>query len=135
MNPGPILIIRNIFPLYLLAVLLSPLINYENTKNIFFLICFLFAYLHFYLQSPPSSPLLFAITTITFTFICFVFPICFFFLESVAKLVKTCDTLTGKQGSLFFLLHVGSILTYSNLCYFDPVLLQAINCALAADFS
>ena len=70
----------------------------------------------FILQSPPPSSFLFALH----------FSYLFCFLESLAKLSRTYDTLAGKQGSLFFLLHVGSILTYSNLCYYDPVLLQAI---------
>ena len=125
MNPGPLLNIRNTFPLYLLAVLFSPLINFENTKiyllsylHLSTFICHHHHHLHFY----------FAITTIIFIFICFAFSYLFCFLESLAKLARTCDTLAGKQGSLFFLLHVGSILTYSNLCYFDPVLLQAIIC-------
>ena len=74
-------------------------------------------HLHFY----------FAITTITSTFTCFAFSYLFCFFESLANLVRTCDTLAGRQDSLFFLLHVGSILTYSNLCYFDHVLLQAIS--------
>ena len=116
MNPGPLLNIRNTFQFYLLVALFSSLINFGNTKTL----------LLSYLLLICTPPLLLAITTITSTFICLVFPICFCFLESFVKLVRTCDTLTGKQGSLFFLLHVGSILTYLNLCYFDPVLLQAI---------
>ena len=92
-------------------------------KNIF---AFLFAsYLHistlfaittiistFILQSPPSPPLLLAL----------LFSYLFCFFESLANLARTCDTLAERQGSLFFLLHVGSILTYSNLCYIEPVL-------------
>ena len=78
MNPGQILIIRNTFILYLLAILFSPFIYYENTKT------YLPFYLHIYLpvytlfvitiiistfilQSPPPSWFLFAL----------LFPICF----------------------------------------------------------
>ena len=111
MNPGLILIIRNTFILYLLAVLFSPFIYYENTKiylpsylhlylPLFTFICHHHHHLHFY----------FAVTTITSTFICFAFSYLFCFFESLANLARTCDTLAGRQGSLFFLLHVGSIL-------------------------
>ena len=95
-------------------------------KNIFaFLFASLFASLHFYLPS-SSSPLLFCNHHhhLHFYLLCFFLLVCFF--ESLANLARTCDTLAGRQGSLFFLLHVGSILTYSNLCYSNPVLLQAI---------
>ena len=123
MNPGPLLNIRNTLPLSLLAILFSPFIYYENTKISLLLylpsytfICHYHHHLHFY----------FAITTSILVFICFAFFYLFCFFESLAKLARTCDTLAGKQGSFFFLLHVGSILTYLNLCYFDHVLLQAI---------
>ena len=75
-NPGPLLNIRNTFPLYLLAVLFSPFIYY---KNIFaFLYAYLFAFLHFYLPSPSSSPLLFCNHHhhLSFYLLC-IFHICF----------------------------------------------------------
>ena len=111
-EPGPLLNIRNTFILYLLAVLFSPFIYYENTKLSLLLYLHLYLPLYTFYHHHHHLHFIFAIaTTIIFVFICFVFSYLFCFLESLTKLARTCDTLDGKQGSMFFLLHVGSILT------------------------
>ena len=102
MNPGPLFIIRNTFILYLLAVLFSPFIYYENTKK--YLPSFLHLYFPFYTficHHHHHLDFYFAITTTILVFICFVFSYLFCFLESLANLARTCDTLAGRQGSFF----------------------------------